>query len=48
MLNVALPKGRLGDKVYALLSGAGYDCHEAFDDSRKLVFESTESGVRSP
>ena len=45
MLNIALPKGRLGDKVYRLLAGAGYDCHEAFDDSRKLVFES-ESGVR--
>ena len=24
MLNVALPKGRLGDKVYNLLAGAGY------------------------
>jgi len=46
MLNIALPKGRLGDKVYALLAGAGYDCHEAFDDSRKLVFESESSGVR--
>ncbi len=46
MLNIALPKGRLGDKVYTLLAGAGYDCHEAFDDSRKLVFESADSGVR--
>lgn len=46
MLNIALPKGRLGDKVYALLAGAGYDCHEAFDDSRKLVFEAEGSGVR--
>ena len=26
MLNVALPKGRLGDKVYALLDGVGYGC----------------------
>lgn len=46
MLNIALPKGRLGDKVYALLAGAGYDCREAFDDSRKLVFEAEGSDVR--
>ncbi len=46
MLNIALPKGRLGDKVYRLLAGAGYDCREVFDDSRKLVFESEDAGVR--
>lgn len=46
MLNIALPKGRLGDKVYALLARAGYDCHEGFDDSRKLVFDAEDSGVR--
>ena len=46
MLNIALPKGRLGDKVYRLLADAGYDCHEAFDESRKLVFESEDAGVR--
>lgn len=46
MLNIALPKGRLGDKVYGLLAGAGYDCREAFDDSRKLVFVSEQSDVR--
>ncbi len=46
MLNIALPKGRLGDKVYRLLASAGYDCREAFDDSRKLVFESEDAGVR--
>ena len=46
MLNIALPKGRLGDKVYGMLAGAGYDCHEAFDDSRKLVFESRDADVR--
>ena len=45
MLNIALPKGRLGDQVYRLLARAGYDCREAFDESRKLVFES-EAGVR--
>lgn len=46
MLNIALPKGRLGDKVYRLLAGAGYDCREVFDESRKLVFESEDAGVR--
>lgn len=46
MLNIALPKGRLGDKVYSLLSGVGYDCEEVFSDSRKLVFESKSAGVR--
>ena len=29
MLNIALPKGRLGDKVYGLFSSIGYDCAEA-------------------
>lgn len=46
MLNIALPKGRLGDKVYSLLAGAGYDCSEVFDDSRKLVFEAEGADVR--
>lgn len=46
MLNIALPKGRLGDKVYSLLAGAGYDCSEVFDDSRKLVFEAEDADVR--
>ncbi|MEG2770349.1 MAG: ATP phosphoribosyltransferase, partial [Oscillospiraceae bacterium] len=46
MLNIALPKGRLGDKVYKLLEGIGYDCKEIYDDNRKLVFENEASGVR--
>ncbi|MEE1201049.1 MAG: ATP phosphoribosyltransferase [Christensenellales bacterium] len=46
MLSIALPKGRLGNKVYQLLAGAGYDCREAFDDSRRLVFESESADVR--
>ena len=39
MLNVALPKGRLGDKVYDLLAGVGYGCPENYADTRKLVVE---------
>lgn len=46
MLSVALPKGRLGNKAYALLEKCGYAAGECFDDSRKLVFENAESGVR--
>jgi len=46
MLNVALPKGRLGDKVYGLLSGAGYGCPEGYADTRKLVVENQEAGIR--
>ena len=46
MLNIALPKGRLGDKVYALLESIGYDCREIYDDNRKLIFENEQSGVR--
>ena len=39
MLNIALPKGRLGEKVYALLSEIGYSCDEYTPDSRKLIFK---------
>ena len=46
MLNIALPKGRLGDKVYALFASIGYDCSEIYSDNRKLVFENKENGVR--
>lgn len=46
MLNIALPKGRLGDKVYKLLASADYSCPEMLEDNRKLVFESKENGVR--
>lgn len=46
MLNIALPKGRLGDKVYELFASIGYDCSEIYSDNRKLVFENAENGVR--
>ena len=45
MLNIALPKGRLGEKVYALLSSIGYDCKEWDPDNRKLVFSDEAKGV---
>lgn len=46
MLNIALPKGRLGDKVYELFASIGYDCSEIYSDNRKLVFENEANGVR--
>lgn len=46
LLNIALPKGRLGDKVYNLLESIGYDCREIREDGRKLVFENPDTGVR--
>ena len=39
MIKVAIPKGRLGNKVYALLEKAGYPCDELFSDNRKLIFD---------
>ena len=46
MLNVALPKGRLGEKVYAMFEAAGYECPSIKENSRKLIFENTEKQVR--
>lgn len=46
MLTVALPKGRLGDSVYKILENAGYSCPEMNGESRKLVFENKDAGVR--
>ncbi|MBR3740318.1 MAG: ATP phosphoribosyltransferase [Clostridia bacterium] len=46
MLNIALPKGRLGDQVLSLFSKIGYDCGGIYDNDRRLVLESPENGVR--
>lgn len=46
MLNVALPKGRLGEKVYGMLEAAGYECPSIRENNRKLIFENPEKGVR--
>lgn len=46
MLNVALPKGRLGEKVYAMFEKAGFECPSIKEESRKLIFENEEKGVR--
>lgn len=46
MLNVALPKGRLGEKVYAMFAKAGFECPDVLGDSRKLIFENKDANVR--
>ena len=46
MLNVALPKGRLGEKVYAMFEAAGFECPSIKENNRKLVFENEEKQVR--
>ena len=46
MINVALPKGRLGEKVYAMFEKAGYECPSIKEVNRKLIFENEEAGVR--
>ncbi len=46
MINVALPKGRLGDKVYKMFEAAGYPCPSMDDNNRKLIFENQGAGVR--
>jgi ATP phosphoribosyltransferase len=46
MINIALPKGRLGEKVYGMFERAGYPCPSIKENSRKLIFENAEAGVR--
>ena len=46
MLNIALPKGRLGEKVYSLLAEAGYECPSILEKNRKLTFENEKKGIR--
>lgn len=47
MINVALPKGRLGEKALAILERAGYECPSIHEEgTRRLVFENPPAGVR--
>ena len=45
-INVALPKGRLGDRVYDMFEAAGFECPSIREKNRKLIFENPEKGVR--
>ncbi|MBQ9720199.1 MAG: ATP phosphoribosyltransferase [Oscillospiraceae bacterium] len=46
MLNIALPKGRLGEQVYEAFERAGFPCPQIRENSRKLIFENPEADVR--
>ncbi len=46
MINIALPKGRLGEKVYSMFEQAGFECPSIHDKNRKLIFENEQIGVR--
>ena len=46
MINVALPKGRLGEKVYKMFAESGYECPSILENNRKLIFENEEKGIR--
>ncbi len=46
MINVALPKGRLGEQVYSMFEAAGFECPSIREKNRKLIFENEEAGVR--
>ena len=46
IINIALPKGRLGEKVYAMFEAAGFDCPSIKETNRKLIFENKEKGLR--
>lgn len=46
MINIALPKGRLGAQVYERFAAAGFACPSILEKNRKLTFENPEKGVR--
>ena len=46
MINIALPKGRLGEKVLSMFEAAGYDCPSIHENSRKLIFENEKKQIR--
>ncbi len=45
-VNIALPKGRLGEKVYAMFEEAGFECPSIKEPNRKLIFENPEKKIR--
>ena len=46
MIDIALPKGRLGEKVLAVFERAGYGCPAIHEPGRRLVFENERAGLR--
>ena len=46
MLNIALPKGRLGETVYGMFARAGFECPDLLKNSRKVIFDNEAADVR--
>lgn len=46
LLTVAMPKGRIFQEAVELLRQAGYPLPPEFEDSRKLIIEIVEAGMR--
>ena len=46
MLNIALPKGRLGEKVLGMFERAGFECPAIHEENRKLFFENEKLNLR--
>lgn len=45
-LNIALPKGRLGERVYEMFEKIGCGCPAIREKNRSLIFENEENKVR--
>lgn len=45
-VNIALPKGRLGEAIYERFAAAGFPCPGVLEPNRKLIFENREKRVR--
>ncbi len=45
MINIALPKGRLGESVLEIFEKLGYGCPAIHEKNRKLIFTNEENGV---
>lgn len=46
MINIALPKGRLGEKIYSMFDDAGFECPQIREENRRLIFENPEKQIR--
>lgn len=46
ILNIALPKGRIGETVYEMFEKAGFGCPAIKEGGRRLIFENPTAGVR--
>ncbi|TVP82926.1 MAG: ATP phosphoribosyltransferase [Alkalicoccus sp.] len=46
LVTVAMPKGRIFEEAVDLLRKAGYDLPPEFEDSRKLIIDVPQSGMR--